>query len=81
MTDAGNNNRTPSLEEMWKFIDKLMYPNELVPDRSTLTYEQVFSIYTKMAEIDEMFKEIAQINILKKELNKEKSKETMVERL
>ncbi len=66
---------------MWKFIDKLMYPNELVPDRSTLTYEQVFSIYTKMAEIDEMFKEIAQINILKKELNKEKSKETMVERL
>ena len=81
MTDAVNNNRTPTLENMWAFIDKIMHPNELVPDRSSLTYEQVFSIYTKMTEIDEMFKEIAQINILKKELDKEKSKETMVERL
>ncbi|HEX5457522.1 MAG TPA: hypothetical protein VFX64_03955 [Candidatus Nitrosotalea sp.] len=78
MKDNVNNNHKPSLENMWEFIDKLMYPNELVPDRSSLTYEQVFTIYSKMTEIDEMFKEIAQINILKKELNKEKSKETII---
>ncbi|HET7337660.1 MAG TPA: hypothetical protein VFJ23_07195 [Candidatus Nitrosotalea sp.] len=45
----------PSLEKMWKFIDEMMRPNELVPDRSVLRYDQVFSIYTKMDEIDTIF--------------------------
>lgn len=79
MTESsGITNRKPSLDEMWKFIDGLMRPNELVPDRTILTYEQVFTIYSKLADIDEMFKEIAQIRILRKELNKEKSQETVV---
>jgi len=60
----------PSLDEMWKFIDEIMRPNELVPDKSLLTYEQVFSIYSKLYEIDRIFREITQINILKKELAK-----------
>ncbi|MHB8601025.1 MAG: hypothetical protein ACYC6W_05320 [Nitrosotalea sp.] len=60
----------PSFDEMWKFIDSIMRPNELVPDKTILTYEQVFSIYSKLSDIDEMFKEIAQIAILKKELDK-----------
>ena len=51
---------------MWKFIDEIMRPNELVPDKSLLTYEQVFSIYSKLYEIDRIFKEITQINILKR---------------
>ena len=55
---------------MWKFIDEIMRPNELVPDKSLLTYEQVFSIYSKLYEIDRIFREITQINILKKELAK-----------
>jgi hypothetical protein len=61
----------PSLDEMWKFIDEIMRPNELVPDKSSLTYEQVFSIYSKLYEIDRIFREIAQINMLKKELAKQ----------
>ncbi|MHB8546795.1 MAG: hypothetical protein ACYDAJ_08525 [Nitrosotalea sp.] len=60
----------PSLDEMWQFIDNIMCPNELVPDKTILTYEQVFSAYSKLVEVDEMFKEIAQIAILKKELDK-----------
>ena len=60
----------PFLDEMWQFIDNIMCPNELVPDKTILTYEQVFSVYSKLVEIDEMFKEIAQVAILKKELNK-----------
>ena len=75
---SGITNHKPSLDEMWKFIDGLMHSNELVPDRSILTYEQVFAIYSKLADIDEMLKEIAQISILRKELNKEKSQETVV---
>lgn len=67
-----------SLDEMWKFIEGLMRPSELVPDRSSLTFDQVFAIYSKLADIDEMLKETAQISILRKELNKEKSQETVV---
>jgi hypothetical protein len=75
---SGISNHKPSLDEMWKFIDGLMRPNELLQDRSILTYEQVFVIYSKLADIDEMLKEAAQISILRKELNKEKSQETIV---
>lgn len=61
----------PSLEKMWEFIDEMMRPNELVPDRSVLSYEQVFSIYSKLDEIDKIFQEIEQINNLKKGLKVE----------
>ncbi|HZS73385.1 MAG TPA: hypothetical protein VFA69_02670 [Candidatus Nitrosotalea sp.] len=61
----------PSLDKMWKFIDEIMRPNELVPDRSVLRYEQVFSIYSKLYEIDMIFREIEQINVLKKGLKME----------
>jgi hypothetical protein len=61
----------PSLEKMWKFIDEMMRPNELVPDRSVLSYEQIFSIYSKLDEIDKIFQEIEQINNLKKGLKVE----------
>ena len=60
----------PSLDEMWQFIDNIMCPNELVPDKTILSYEQVFSVYSKLVEIDEIFKEVAQITILRKELDK-----------
>ena len=66
MTDTDDKD----LDDMWQFIDNIMRPNELVPDKTILTYEQVFSVYSKLVEIDEMFKEIAQVAILKKELNK-----------
>jgi len=58
---------------MWKFIDHIMRPNELVPDKSVLTYDNVFVIYTKLRDIDETFRELLQINILKKELELEKN--------
>ena len=61
----------PSLEKMWRFIDEMMRPNKLVPDRSVLRYEQVFSIYSKMDEINLIFQEIEQINMLKKSLKLE----------
>jgi len=67
-----NNGNKPSLDEMWKFIDVIMRPNELVPEKSTLTYEQVFYIYSRLVEIDEMFRELEQISILKKGINESK---------
>ncbi|MDC8453809.1 MAG: hypothetical protein LV477_12980 [Candidatus Nitrosotalea sp.] len=75
---SGTSNHKPSLDEMWKFIEGLMRPSELVSDRSIFTFDQVFAIYSKLADIDEMLKETAQISILRKELNKERSQETVV---
>lgn len=63
----------PPLDEMWKFIDSIICHNERIPDKTILTYEQVFSVYSKLVEIDGMFKEIAQIAILKKELDKQEN--------
>ena len=64
--------KKPSLDEMWDFIDRIMRPNDLVPDKTVLTYEQVFSVYSKLSDIDEMFKEVAQVRMLKKALEEEK---------
>ena len=58
----------PALDEMWQFIDCIMRPHELVPDRSALSYEQVFSAYSKLYEIDMMFRDIEQIKIFKKSI-------------
>lgn len=57
---------------MWQFIDHIMCPNELIPDKAVLTYEQVFSIYSKLSDIDEMFKDVAQVRILKKAMEEAK---------
>lgn len=75
MTDEKNK---PTLDEMWQFIDSLMRPNPLVPDKSVLNYDEVFVIYSRLAEFDEVFREILQINILKKDLNDETTKEIIV---
>jgi len=58
---------------MWRFIDHIMRPNELVPDKSILAYDDVFVIYTKLRDIDETFRELLQINILKKGIEQENS--------
>ncbi|MDC8452331.1 MAG: hypothetical protein LV477_05390 [Candidatus Nitrosotalea sp.] len=56
-----------SLDEMWKFIDNLIRPNELVSDRKILSYEDVFVIYSKLVEFDQVFRELLQIRLLQKE--------------
>ena len=50
-----------------------MRPNKLVPDKSVLTYDNVFVIYTKLRDIDETFRDLLQINILKREIEQEKN--------
>ena len=63
----------PSLDEMWRFIDNIMRPNELVFDKTRLTYEQVFSVYSRLSDVDQMFKEFTQIEMLRKAVEEEKS--------
>jgi len=59
-----------SLDEMWKFIDDLTRPNELVKDRKILSYDDVFAIYSKLVEYDQVFRELLQIRLLQKETDK-----------
>lgn len=59
-----------SLDEMWKFIDGIIDTNELVPDRRILRYDDVFVIYSKLAEFDQVFRELLQIRLLQKEIEK-----------
>lgn len=62
--------RNLSFDEMWKFIDELTRPNELVHERKILTYDDVFAIYSKLVEYDQVFRELLQIRLLQKETEK-----------
>ena len=75
MTDEKNKH---TLNEMWQFIDSLIHTNQLVPDKSVLSYDEVFAIYSKLVEFDQVFREILQMSMLKKELNEETTKEIIV---
>ena len=59
----------PTVDQMWKFIDHIIHHNQLIPDRKTMTYEQVFLVYSKLYEVDLICNDIKQINILKKEVD------------
>lgn len=68
--DLSSTTRNLSLDEMWKFIDELTRPNELVHERKILTYDDVFAIYSKLVEYDQVFRELLQIRLLQKETEK-----------
>lgn len=70
-----------TLDEMWQFIDNLMRPNQLLPDKSVLNYDEVFAIYSKLTEFDEVFRTILQINIMKKQLSEKTSKRLSLNRI
>jgi hypothetical protein len=64
----------PEIDEMWQFINNIIRPSELVPDKASLTNEQLFLVYSKLSDIDEMFRDIAQIKNLQNGIDKEKEK-------
>ena len=68
----------PSIDEMWQFIGMMMHPNELIPDKTSITDEQLFSIYSKMKDLDKIFKELEQVKTLQKNLDEEKAKKSDV---
>lgn len=70
LMDLLSTTRNLSLDEMWKFIDHLTRPNELVHERKILTYDDVFAIYSKLVEYDQVFRELLQIRLLQKENEK-----------
>lgn len=57
----------PTFEEMWRFIGNRLRPRGSLPDKASLDYKQAFELYTVLLSEDMMFRELAQIALLRKE--------------
>lgn len=59
----------PSIYDMWDFIEKILLPYGDMPDKTKLSYDQVFELYSMIKDADELFRMLAQIAILKKAID------------
>ena len=65
--------RKRTLEEMWKFIEDILSPYDLVPKKDSMTDDQIITLYLELSQVDELFRQLAQIAFLKKEIDKSKA--------
>ena len=54
---------------MWSFIQERLTARGSVPDKASMDYNQVREIYAILQAEERLFREMAQIAFLKKELN------------
>lgn len=59
---------TPSLVEMWQFIDRNLNPIGMMQDKASLDYMQTCRLYLGLKKLDNTFRDIIQIQMLKNEL-------------
>ncbi len=62
------NQNTPSLSEMWKFIDRHLNPIGMMPDKASLDYMQIFRLYLELRSLDKTFRDSIQVHTLRNEL-------------
>ncbi len=62
------NQNTPSLLEMWKFIYKNLNPIGMMPDKASLDHVQIFRLYVELQNLDKTFRDSIQIQVLRNEL-------------
>jgi hypothetical protein len=53
---------------MWKFIDGVLGPIGMTPDKASIDNGQVFKLYLKLVQLDNSFRDSVQIHILRNEL-------------
>jgi hypothetical protein len=63
-----------SIGEMWIFIENILVIYDRVPKRKDLTNQQICQLYSKLVQVDDMFRELTQISIWKKEIKELKKK-------
>ncbi|CUR52467.1 protein of unknown function [Nitrosotalea devaniterrae] len=63
------NQNTPSLGEMWQFINKNLSPIGMMPDKASLDYSQTFWLYRELRKLDNTFRDVVQVHVLKNELS------------
>lgn len=59
---------TPSLEEMWQFIDRNLNPIGMMPDKASLDDMQTSRLYRRLRKLDSKFRDTVQAQILRNEL-------------
>lgn len=62
------NQNTPSVLEMWKFIEKNLNPIGMMPDMASLDYTQVSRLYLELRSLDRTFRDSIQVHVLRNEL-------------
>lgn len=62
------NKGNQTLGDMLEFIERILIPHVLMPRKTDLTDEQVLKLYSELAEVDETFRELEQIAILKRDI-------------
>jgi len=67
--------RNPTTDEMWQYIEKMLLPYDLVPTKEGLTHSQISDLYSNLMEVDELFRPLARIAILKKEVDRLKQEQ------
>jgi len=62
LTNTGiSDAKTPSLEEMWLYIEKNLSPYNLVrPWKSMLRYDQVLALYLQLVVVEDMVIDLIQ---------------------
>jgi len=55
-----------SIEDLWKIVEELSH-YQAIPDKTKINYEQVLELCIKLKEADQIFRNLAQIAILKDE--------------
>ncbi|MDE1813303.1 MAG: hypothetical protein KGI05_01435 [Thaumarchaeota archaeon] len=58
------------IEKLWEIVEELLSFHH-VPDKIGMDYEQVLELCVILKEIDEMFRNLEQVAILKSELGKD----------
>lgn len=57
--------RALTSEGMWKIIGDILIPYGLMPDKASMDYKEVRQLYADLVTVDTMFRDLAQIIILK----------------
>lgn len=60
-----NNNR--KLDGRLRYIESILAPYDLMPEKTSLSEEQVVKLYSKLVASDMLFRECEQILLFKKE--------------
>ena len=63
-----------TVAEMWIFIENILVTYDRMPNRKDLTDQQICALYSRLAQVDDMFRELTQISIWKKEIKDMKKK-------
>ncbi|MBI3640287.1 MAG: hypothetical protein HY223_08240 [Thaumarchaeota archaeon] len=67
--------RNSTTDEMWQYIEKMLLPYDLVPTKNELTHIQISDLYSNLMTVDELFRILTHIVILKKEVDRLKQEQ------